>query len=95
MRKMTEAKRSLLLALIGEGATGIVISSQGVWRVVGHDKTGKAPQGYATDATWTRSTVMALWTEDLLVDCVVPSRGAFRLGSAGRVRAALFGQGVA
>lgn len=83
MRKMTGPKQSLLLALIAEGATGIVISSLGVWRATGEDPTGQADPGYATTETWTTPTVMALWGEDLLLS---RERGSMVISAAGRVR---------
>ena len=85
MRAMTEAKRSLLLALIADGATGIAINNAGVWRVAGGDPTGQAPPSYATTQTWTTATVMSLWSDDILVSN--GSRGSMRISAAGRQRA--------
>lgn len=85
MRAMTEAKRSLLLALIADGATGILINSAGAWRVLGEDPTGQASPGYATTKLWGTGTVMSLWKDDILVDN--GSRGSMRISAAGRQRA--------
>lgn len=92
MRAMTEAKRSLLLALIADGATGILINSAGAWRVLGEDPTGQASPGYATTKLWGTGTVMSLWKDDILVDngsraSPPPSWWSMRISAAGRQRA--------